>query len=528
MLLLLSGAVLARPPASLGPGRGPWVLERPEPFGIAQATMDLVAKRVQQSMAERYCLLVSLDGHLIHESYFRNRSETRYEADSLAKTMTAQIVGVAVAQGLVDLDKPLAEYGVEPRCPDDDARAAARGWGKNPINATCAALLKQLCPSFAPPWDSSGRRAGHVTGPLPGSVCTEGCARRADVRKALAETNCSVAARRWCAPPGVGKGCWIDSQTGTDYWPRVTARHLLTQTTGVGNYPPGTQFTYDSDQYIDHLAYLISKVTNESSQTWATREYAQPMGLSPDIFAYGGFHDPIDGNEFSPGGGQMMSCRDHLRIGQLLINKGRWADDDGSLHSSNPRPYKQLLTEDFVEQFLEPSYPNVTQSYGFLVWLNREVNQDGCCSPRWGGRGFDLSLDISVDTCHVSIRPGGQMMGDGMPTAERAPRDLALGMGSVGVAFWPLLFTLSTISSIIDSLFCKHSLHCRMSAKYTIIVPSQSLVVHSLGLSWSSSSMCPLGDYPLGPNSTLKNGNSTKWSPCGDTCEHTLPKPLHF
>jgi len=81
----------------------------------------------------------------------------------------------------------------------------------------------------------------------------------------------------------------------------------------------GTQFTYDSDQYIDHLAYLISKVTNESSQTWATREYALPMGLNPDLFAYGGFVDPIDGNEFSPGGGQMMTCRDHLRVAQLLI-----------------------------------------------------------------------------------------------------------------------------------------------------------------------------------------------------------------
>ena len=32
------------------------------------------------------------------------------------------------------------------------------------------------------------------------------------------------------------------------------------------------------------------------------------------------------------------------------------------------RPYKQLLTEEFVEEFLQPSYPNVTQSYGFLVW----------------------------------------------------------------------------------------------------------------------------------------------------------------
>ena len=36
------------------------------------------------------------------------------------------------------------------------------------------------------------------------------------------------------------------------------------------------------------------------------------------------FSDPTDGPEISAGGGQMMSCRDHLRVSQLLINRGRW------------------------------------------------------------------------------------------------------------------------------------------------------------------------------------------------------------
>ena len=64
--------------------------------------------------------------------------------------------------------------------------------------------------------------------------------------------------------------------------------------------------------------------------------------------------------------------------------------------------------------------------------LNREVNADGCCSPRWGGDGQitqPFTEGESVNTCHNTIQPGGQMMGDGMATAERAPRDLALGMG---------------------------------------------------------------------------------------------------
>lgn len=238
-------------------------------------------------------------------------------------------------------------------------------------------------------------------------------------------------------------------------------------------------------------------MTNESSQAWATRNFALPIGLSPDIFAYGGFVDPIDGNEFSPGGGQMMSCRDQARIAQLLINKGRWADDAGpgsvqpvtSRSSRVPgallessRPFKQLVTEDFVAECLRPSFPSVSQSYGFLLWLNREVNADGCCSSRWGGSGFDLSLGVRVNTCRTSMRGGEQLIGAGIAGAERAPRDLAIGMGQ--------------------------------SAKFYLVVPSQGLTVVSLGLSWSSSSQCPLGDYPLGPNVTLQNG--TVVSTAGD------------
>ena len=38
----------------------------------------------------------------------------------------------------------------------------------------------------------------------------------------------------------------------------------------------------------------------------------------------------------------MMTCRDHLRVGQLLINKGIWLDGENN-------PY-QMLTEEFAAQ----------------------------------------------------------------------------------------------------------------------------------------------------------------------------------
>eukprot|EP01050_Picozoa_sp_SAG11_P019247 SAG11_NODE_3035_length_2748_cov_3.895432_3_plen_112_part_00 len=56
----------------------------------------------------------------------------------------------------------------------------------------------------------------------------------------------------------------------------------------------------------------------------------------------------------------MMSCRDHLRVAQLLLNRGRWYADDGGagrLVVGGDRPYTQLLTEAYVDEFLRPSFP---------------------------------------------------------------------------------------------------------------------------------------------------------------------------
>lgn len=43
------------------------------------------------------------------------RSETLYESDSAGKTFTAALIGVAVQQGLLDIDVPIHKYGVQPR-----------------------------------------------------------------------------------------------------------------------------------------------------------------------------------------------------------------------------------------------------------------------------------------------------------------------------------------------------------------------------------------------------------------------------
>ena len=74
--------------------------------GLSSLRLEEAAEAVGR-IRERYCFLVFKGGALIHETYYHNTSETLYETDSLAKTMIAQLVGVAVTRGYLDLDVPV-------------------------------------------------------------------------------------------------------------------------------------------------------------------------------------------------------------------------------------------------------------------------------------------------------------------------------------------------------------------------------------------------------------------------------------
>ena len=127
------------------------------------------------------------------------------------------------------------------------------------------------------------------------------------------------------------------NETGTDFYPALNARHAMAQTTGYGRVKPGSYFSYNSDSYIQYLSYLIRNTTGEAPQKWATENFAVPLGV-PDLYKYDGSDpSPIgpvdpktsDPGEISAGGGQLYTCRDAARVGQLVLNQGRWVDSTG-------------------------------------------------------------------------------------------------------------------------------------------------------------------------------------------------------
>ena len=153
-------------------------------------------------------------------------------------------------------------------------------------------------------------------------------------------------------------GAW--NRSGVDYWPNVTARHLLNQMSGYGLAPPGSLFSYDSDIYIQELSAVLrvtaGRIYNGSAVAFAQHAFAEPLGV-PRLYEFDGLGDDI-----SAGGGQMATCREIARAGQLLLNHGKWLDENGQA--------RQLMDESYTRQLFEPAQNGVVEGYGFLVWLN--------------------------------------------------------------------------------------------------------------------------------------------------------------
>ena len=300
LALLAHRAAAAAAAGGLGPGSGPWRSEPASRHGLSAAALAAAATRVQAAAPERHCLLVVKDGVLVHERYFGNSTAaSKYESDSLGKQGTSLVLAMAASKGLIDLDTPLAHYGVN-------------------------------------------------------------------------NTGDDGAAGSWPA----------------EWWPKVTARHLLSQTggcvtggnSGVAGFPqcysaPGTNWTYDSEDFIGHLSKLITAASGQPAVEWATKHFAEAIGI-PHLYA-----DDGAGSDFVAGGGQLMTCRQHARVGQLLANQGLWPSLPSGNHS------EQLISMALCKEVLTPQMPNISKSYGMLTWLGgatADPHDRKCCAPRWG------------------------------------------------------------------------------------------------------------------------------------------------
>ena len=98
----------------LGPGPGEWLVEAPEVHDLRAADLVAAGDRHARELASRDCLVVAKDGVIVHERYHNGATaDSLHFVDGAGKTATALLVGALVKSHGLDLDEPLARYGVE-------------------------------------------------------------------------------------------------------------------------------------------------------------------------------------------------------------------------------------------------------------------------------------------------------------------------------------------------------------------------------------------------------------------------------
>mmetsp|Transcript_162463 Transcript_162463/g.520722 ORF Transcript_162463/g.520722 Transcript_162463/m.520722 type:complete len:581 (+) Transcript_162463:401-2143(+) len=114
---------------------------------------------------------------------------------------------------------------------------------------------------------------------------------------------------------------------------------------------------------------------------WAEESFSEPLGLT-GLFR----HDGLDG-QISFGGGQMLSCRELAKVGQLTLNLGWWPVFTSRewpmswVFGEDRTSFRELINEEYFHEMFRPSFPKVVSTYGFLTWLNRAPapGDSECC-----------------------------------------------------------------------------------------------------------------------------------------------------
>jgi CubicO group peptidase (beta-lactamase class C family) len=128
---------------------------------------------------------------------------------------------------------------------------------------------------------------------------------------------------------------------------------------------PGTHFEYN-DVRVNRLGLSLLRLFKRPLPEVLKEQIMDPIGCST-TWAWHGYETSwveVDGRRMQsvPGGGHwgggiVISSRDHARLGQLIMNEGRWEG-------------RQLLSQEWVRAMLTPSRLNPT--YGLLWWLNTD------------------------------------------------------------------------------------------------------------------------------------------------------------
>lgn len=114
---------------------------------------------------------------------------------------------------------------------------------------------------------------------------------------------------------------------------------------------PGTLMIYNSG--CSHLlSAILQKAAGMTTAEYAERHLFHPLGIEQ-------YHWPSDPNGINIGGfGLEIKSPDLLKLGQLMLNKGRWDN-------------RQIVSEDWIEKSTLPRFHTYSHigSYGYHWWI---------------------------------------------------------------------------------------------------------------------------------------------------------------
>jgi len=169
---------------------------------------------------------------------------------------------------------------------------------------------------------------------------------------------------------------WIPEWKGTPS-EAVTVRHLLSNDSGREWSPridyvqllrapdrtafavgltqvqsPGTVWAYNNSA-IQTLQRVVQEATGQDVTTFAQQRLFEPLGMT---------HTTMTTD--AAGNAQMFmgvqsTCRDLARFGLLMLNDGRWGDE-------------QIVSAEWVEEATGRPATELVANYGYLWWLNHE------------------------------------------------------------------------------------------------------------------------------------------------------------
>lgn len=251
-----------------GPGSGPWSFAPPEAHGLSTAKLDAAAEKIQ-GIGGRQGLVIVKNGVIVYERYWANAyhratPEFRNVSFSSGKSWGSALVGVAVQDGLLEVDDLASKY-----VPPSRSGLKPEVTIRHLLTMTSGGTLMTKPSSRRPPKLSDpprppGKGVDYVRldEPEPGT------------------------------PPGYGR-----------------------------TIPAGSMFHYDGVP-ADHLADIVAAAAGQPSHAYVTRRLLQPLGV--ENFNYQ--PEGIDSNgNVRVGGSITLSVRDMARLGQLWLNGGRWA-----------------------------------------------------------------------------------------------------------------------------------------------------------------------------------------------------------